>query len=88
MIDCGVEAVIIKCAALGLEERHLGRSLAEMQSRLEDLVRSIPVVLNVFAKFVLHPNWVQWSWIFISKIITNDLDLFFDLDLLKIDLIY
>ena len=56
MIDCGVEAVIIKCAALGLEERHLGRSLAEMQSRLEDLVRSIPVVLNVFAKFVLHPN--------------------------------
>ena len=56
MIDCGVEAVIIKCAALGLEERHLGRSLAEMQSRLEDLVRSILVALNVFAKFVLHPN--------------------------------
>ena len=38
MIDCGVEAAIIKCAALGLEEWHLGKTLAELQPRLEDLV--------------------------------------------------
>ena len=57
MIDCGVEAVIIKCAALGLDEWHLGKSLAETQSRLEDLVRSIPVV-NVFAKFALRSTWL------------------------------
>jgi len=37
MIDCGVEAAIIKCAALGLEEWHLGKTLAELQPRLEDL---------------------------------------------------
>ena len=39
MIDCGVKACIIKCAALGLEEWHLGKTLAELQPRLEDLVR-------------------------------------------------
>ena len=43
MIECGVEAAIIKCAALGLEEWHLGKTLAEMQPRLEDLVCNLSV---------------------------------------------
>ena len=44
MIDCGVEAAIIKCAALGLEEWHLGKTLAELQPRLEDLVGGLSKV--------------------------------------------
>ena len=43
MIDCGVEAVIIKCAALGLEEFHLGKTLAQLKPRLEDLVGNLSV---------------------------------------------
>ncbi|XP_020711460.2 diphthine--ammonia ligase isoform X1 [Athalia rosae] len=34
MIECSVNAVLIKVAALGLEPRHLGKSIAEMQSHL------------------------------------------------------
>ena len=44
MIECGVEAAIIKCAALGLEEWHLGKTLAELQPRLEDLVGGLSKV--------------------------------------------
>lgn len=40
MIDCGVNAIIIKTASLGLNpDLHLGRSIAEMQSHLMDSVR-------------------------------------------------
>ena len=48
MIDCGVEAAIIKCAALGLEEWHLGKTLAELQPRLEDLVGNLTVNTHYF----------------------------------------
>ena len=48
MIDCGVKAAIIKCAALGLEEWHLGKTLAELQPRLEDLVGNLTINTHYF----------------------------------------
>jgi len=41
MIDAGLVAVIIKVAGIGLVEKHLGKTLAEMQSTLVKLVRSL-----------------------------------------------
>ena len=38
MIDAGLVAVIIKVAGIGLTEKHLGKTLAEMQSTLVKLV--------------------------------------------------
>ncbi|KAH9821077.1 meiotically up-regulated gene 71 protein [Melampsora americana] len=37
MIQSGLQSVLIKVASVGLEPKHLGRSLAEMQDTLEDL---------------------------------------------------
>ncbi|KAI8614232.1 hypothetical protein BC830DRAFT_1128392 [Chytriomyces sp. MP71] len=37
MIDCGLHAVLAKVASIGLDTRHLGKSLAEMQPLLEKL---------------------------------------------------
>lgn len=37
MIDAKLEAVLIKVAGIGLTEKHLGQSLAQMQPRLEQL---------------------------------------------------
>ena len=39
MIDAGLVAVIIKVAGIGLTEKHLGKTLAEMQPTLVELVR-------------------------------------------------
>lgn len=39
MIDAGLVAVIIKVAGIGLTEKHLGKTLAEMQPTLLKLVR-------------------------------------------------
>lgn len=39
MIDNGLEAVLIKVAGAGLTERHLGKSLAQMEPTLHKLVR-------------------------------------------------
>lgn len=38
MCDAGVEAILIKVAGIGLSERHLGKSLAQLQPHLESLV--------------------------------------------------
>lgn len=38
MIECSVNAVIIKVASLGLEPRHLGKSISEMQPHLAKMV--------------------------------------------------
>ncbi|KAJ3395136.1 ATP binding domain 4 [Entophlyctis sp. JEL0112] len=37
MIDCGIQAVLVKVAALGLNPSHLNRTLSEMQSHFESL---------------------------------------------------
>ncbi|MCL4139866.1 UNVERIFIED_CONTAM: hypothetical protein GTU68_031132 [Idotea baltica] len=38
MVDCGIEAVLIKVAAIGLSpSKHLGKTIKEMQSYLENL---------------------------------------------------
>jgi len=39
MISAGLVAVIIKVAGIGLTEKHLGKTLAEMQPTLVKLVR-------------------------------------------------
>ena len=39
MIASGVEAVIIKVAGIGLNARHLGQTIAQMQPTLKRLVR-------------------------------------------------
>ncbi len=39
MIDAGMKCVVIKCATLGLEEKHLGKTLGELQPHLEKMVR-------------------------------------------------
>lgn len=44
MIDAGLVAVIIKVAGIGLTEKHLGKTLAEMQPTLVKLVRFLHYV--------------------------------------------
>jgi diphthine-ammonia ligase len=39
MIDAGMTSIIIKVAGIGLTVKHLGKSLADMQSTLVKLVR-------------------------------------------------
>jgi diphthine-ammonia ligase len=39
MVDCGVNAILIKVAGIGLKPHHLGQSLAQMQPVLQKLVR-------------------------------------------------
>lgn len=38
MIQCSVNAVLIKVAALGLEPKHLGKSISDMQPHLVRIV--------------------------------------------------
>jgi len=41
MIDCGINAIIIKTASLGLDPNvHLGQTIAEMQAHLVESVRN------------------------------------------------
>ena len=46
MIDAGLVAVVIKVAGIGLTEKHLGKTLAEMQSTLLKLVRFLRPTLG------------------------------------------
>lgn len=47
MIDAGSVAVIIKVAGIGLTEKHLGKTLAEMQPTLVKLVRILHYTTDV-----------------------------------------
>lgn len=47
MIDAGLVAVMIKVAGIGLSEKHLGKTLAEMQPTLVQLVRILRHALVV-----------------------------------------
>ena len=38
MIEAGLEAILIKVAGIGLTTKHLGKTLAQMQSTLRKLV--------------------------------------------------
>ncbi len=49
MVEAGLEAILIKVAGVGLQTKHLGKTLAQMQPTLLKLVsvlytRSIPLV--------------------------------------------
>ena len=37
MVDAGLHSILVKVASLGLSERHLGKSLAQLQSTLSGL---------------------------------------------------
>jgi len=43
MVDVGMDSIIVKVACLGLTEKHLGKSLAEMQPHLESLSKKYGV---------------------------------------------
>lgn len=63
MIDCGINAIIIKTASLGLDpDVHLGQSIAEMQAHLLEAVRTF-----------LEP----WHTVFVDSIISISLCYFF-----------
>ena len=47
MIDAGLVAVIIKVAGIGLTEKHLGKTLAEMQPTLMKLVRVLCCIQGI-----------------------------------------
>ena len=44
MIDSGLDAILIKVAGIGLTKNHLGKSLAQMQPKLKQLVREFVVL--------------------------------------------
>lgn len=46
MIDAGLIAVVIKVAGIGLTEKHLGKTLAEMQPDLLKLVGFLPTICH------------------------------------------
>ena len=46
MINVGLVAVVIKVAGIGLTEKHLGKTLAEMQPTLLKLVRFLRPTLG------------------------------------------
>ena len=47
MIEAGLVAVIIKVAGIGLTEKHLGKTLTEIQSTLVKLVRALHRIIGV-----------------------------------------
>lgn len=57
MIDCGIHAIIIKTASLGLNpDQHLGQTLQEMQSHLMDSVSIDILELTVIFLRILFIN--------------------------------
>ena len=42
MVDCGMESILIKVAAMGLDpKKHLGKTIGELQDELNRLVRGL-----------------------------------------------
>ena len=53
MIDSGINAILVKVAALGLEpQKHLGKTLQQMQP-----------ILYKLARFILLPYSAQYDWL-------------------------
>lgn len=55
MIESGLEAIIIKVAGIGLAEKHLGKTLAEMQPTLRRLV----CIRLLFRAFELLTRYIE-----------------------------
>ena len=64
MIDAGLVAVILKVAGIGLTEKHLGKTLAEMQPTLLKLVRLLRSVLGNChdSPGIVFIIWVAYLW--------------------------
>jgi diphthine-ammonia ligase len=54
MIHAGMEAVVIKVAGIGLKPNHLGRTLAEMQ----------PILINLVNYLFLAPRYIYLTSMF------------------------
>jgi hypothetical protein len=53
MIDAGLEAILIKVAGIGLTAKHLGKTLAQMQGTLKNLVTLVssgPILLLIIQR--------------------------------------
>lgn len=53
MIDNGLVAILVKVAVLGLEEKHLGKTLHQMQPHLLKLVRILLLLLLMLKLLML-----------------------------------
>ena len=64
MIDAGLVAVIIKVAGIGLTEKHLGKTLAEMQPILMKLVRVLCCIQGIQRDLceIERIIWVAYLW--------------------------
>ncbi|XP_046749065.1 diphthine--ammonia ligase [Diprion similis] len=70
MIECSVNAVFIKVAALGLEPRHLGKSIAEMQSHLAKMKEKYGV--NICGEGGEYETFTLDCPLFIKSIIIDE----------------
>ena len=50
MIDAKVEAILIKVATLGLDEKHLGLSLSQVRDHLHKMVRIFKMTKRIYSK--------------------------------------
>ena len=64
MIDSGLVAVILKVAGIGLTEKHLGKTLAQMQPTLLKLVRFLCPVLGHChdSHEIVLIIWITYLW--------------------------
>lgn len=59
MIENGLEAILIKVAGAGLTEKHLGKTLAEMQPTLHKLVRADSHISGYLPTHILQRDLYQ-----------------------------
>ncbi|XP_012275518.1 diphthine--ammonia ligase isoform X2 [Orussus abietinus] len=70
MIECSVNAVLIKVASLGLEPRHLGKSISEMQSHLAKMKEKYGV--NVCGEGGEYETFTLDCPLFIKSIVIDE----------------
>ncbi|XP_063697230.1 uncharacterized protein LOC134828168 [Culicoides brevitarsis] len=73
MIDCKIEAILIKVAALGLMPNHLGKSLSEMKSHL--LAMHDKYTLNVCGEGGEYETFTLDCPLFKKRIIVEDMQM-------------
>ena len=56
MIDAGLEAILIKVAGIGLDTKHLGKTLEQMQPTLLKLVRALTITKRAICRLGLRTN--------------------------------
>lgn len=72
MIQAGVSAIIIKVAGIGLTTKHLGKTLAEMQTTLERLVRKVITTLEC-ANMAYRARMIFTTHTYVEKVASTKL---------------